>query len=170
MNILILTRKVHNSKGVFGELEIRRGREMYVTVERPQVPDKWEKMTATQRMRYCIPVGQYKVRYRYDANLNSAFEIRGISTWQFMQFSGSNQSQPNTIRVGVEATGDGNVKRGDEVMEALSGWIEELMNMGFIPTKPQYGFFQLVVKNAPDYHEGEYLTECDEESDLDSTP
>lgn len=167
MKILSLTRNFYNNAGVFGTLKILDTKQRipctdeFKTVERPQVPKGWEKMTSTQRMRFCIPVGDYQVSYEYDTDLNLQFVIRGVSTWRTMHFVGDNVPAVNTIKVGTEYNDDGYIKGGDVVMREMSELIEEMMENGQIPTKPKYGFFHLVILQAPDYHEGEYIPESD---------
>lgn len=167
MKILTLTRNVHNSKGVFGALTILDTKqripctERYVTIERPQVPEGWEKLTSTQRMRYCIPKGDYKVSYEYDSDLNLRFVIKGVSTWRTMHFTGDNMPMVNTIKIGTECTGDGYIKGGEAAMAEMSELIESMMEGGQIPTKPKFGFFYLVIQQSPDYHEGEFVPESD---------
>ena len=89
-------------------------------------------------------------------DLDLRFVIRGISTWQMMYFSSSNLNTPNVIKVGTEATSDGIVRGGAQVINELSKYIRGLMEFGLIPTTPQYGFFILEIENSPTYHEEEF--------------
>lgn len=152
-----LIREVYNQNGVFGTMHIKDTdlqKDMVIkTVERPQLPEEWKKLTPTQRMKYCVPTGQYPMKWKFDMDLDLRFVIRGISTWQTMYFSGSNLNEANVIKVGTEATPDGRVKEGTQVIEELGEYIEELMNLGFIPMMPKYGFFVLEIETSPTYHE-----------------
>lgn len=158
MITLVLTRKVHNEYGVFGELTFRKGQSLYqyVTVERVQCPENWLKLTATQRVQYCIPAGLYGVKYEYDENLNLRFNIKGMSSWRNMHFTGSNQKLANTIKIGTEATDDGYIRNGDEVLMEISEIIEEFVNSDMVPVMPAYGYFEIWIREASDYHEGAY--------------
>lgn len=155
-----LIREVYNQNGVFGTMHIKDNelqKDLVIqTVERPQLPKGWEKLTPTQRMNYCIPTGQYPMKWKFDVDLDLRFIIRGISTWQTMHFTGSNLSKTNVIKVGTQATSDGNVKGGVQVLKELSEYIKELMKFGFIPITPQYKFFTLEIINSPTYHEEEF--------------
>lgn len=155
-----LIREVYNQNGVFGTMHIKDNelqKDLVIkTVERPQLPKGWEKLTPTQRMNYCIPTGQYPMKWKFDVDLDLRFIIRGISTWQTMHFTGSNLSTTNVIKVGTQATSDGNVKGGVQVLKELSEYIKELMKFGFIPITPQYKFFTLEIVNSPTYHEEEF--------------
>lgn len=155
-----LIREVYNQNGVFGSMHIKDTdlqKDMVIqTVERIQVPEEWKKLSPTQRMKYCIPTGQYPMKWVFDVDLDLRFVIRGISTWQTMYFSGSNLNEANVIKVGTEATEDGRVKEGTKVIEELSEYIKELMNFGFIPMMPKYGFFVLEIENSPFYHEEDF--------------
>ena len=46
-----------------------------------------------------------------------------------------------------------------KVTKELSEYIRGLMNLGFIPMMPKYGFFTLEIKNSPTYHEEEFREE-----------
>ena len=172
MRRIQLTREVYNKYGVFGLLHIKDTdleRDLMLrTVERPQVPEDWKKLTPTQRMRYCIPEGEYPMKWSFDDDLNLRFVIRGISTWQTMHFSGSNLTEANVIKVGTEATSDGYVKEGDWVMAEFSEYIKELMACGLIPTSPKYGFFTLEIENSPTYREDDYDGSDEVRSELDN--
>ncbi len=152
-----LIREVYNQNGVFGSMHIKDTdlqKDMVIqTVERIQVPEEWKKLSPTQRMKYCIPTGQYPMKWVFDVDLDLRFVIRGISTWQTMYFSGSNLNEANVIKVGTEVTTDGHVRGGTQVMGELSEYIQALMNFGFIPMTPKYGFFILEIENSPTYHE-----------------
>ena len=89
-------------------------------------------------------------------DLELGFVIRGISTWQTMYFSSSNLNTSNVIKVGIEVTSDGIVRGGAQVMKELSEYIRGLMDFGFIPMMPKYGFFTLEIENSPTYHEEEF--------------
>ena len=41
-------------------------------------------------------------------------------------------------------------------MEELSEYLQALMNFGFIPMTPKYGFFTLEIENSPTYHEEDF--------------
>lgn len=155
-----LIREVYNQNGVFGSMHIQDTdlqKDMVIkTVERPQLPEEWKKLTPTQRMKYCVPTGQYPMKWKFDMDLDLRFVIRGISTWQTMYFSGSNLNEANVIKVGTEATPDGRVKEGTQVIEDLSEYIKARMNLGFIPMMPKYGFFVLEIENSPTYHEEDF--------------
>lgn len=155
-----LIREVYNQNGVFGTMHIQDTdlqKDMVIkTVERPQLPEEWKKLTPTQRMKYCVPTGQYPMKWKFDMDLDLRFVIRGISTWQTMYFSGSNLNEANVIKVGTEATPDGRVKEGTQVIEDLSEYIKARMNLGFIPMMPKYGFFVLEIENSPTYHEEDF--------------
>ncbi len=155
-----LTREVYNQNGVFGTMHIKDNelkKDMVIqTVERPQLPKGWEKLTPTQRMKYCIPTGQYPMKWKFDADLDLGFVIKGISSWRTMHFSSSNLNTSNVIKVGTQVTSDGIVKDGAQMMNELSKYISDLMKFGFIPTLPQYGFFTLEIENSPTYHEEEF--------------
>lgn len=159
MITLVLTRKVHNDNGVFGELLFRKGQSLYqyVTVERLQCPERWQKLTATQRVKYCIPAGTYGVKYEWDENLNLRFVIKGVSSWRNMRFTGSNQQLANTIKIGSEATEDGYIRNGEEVLMELSDIIDELINEDVLPMMPAYGYIEIFIREASDYHEGDYV-------------
>ena len=73
-----------------------------------------------------------------------------------MHFTGTNLNVSNVIKVGTEATTDGYVKEGTRVMEELSEYLQALMNFGFIPMTPKYGFFTLEIENSPTYHEEDF--------------
>jgi len=152
-----LIREVYNQNGVFGTMRIKDTdlqKDMVIrTVERIQVPEDWKKLSPTQRMKYCIPTGQYPMKWVFDVDLDLRFVIKGVSTWQTMHFTGSNLNVANVIKVGTEATTDGYVKEGTRVMEELSEYLQALMNFGFIPMTPKYGFFTLEIENSPTYHE-----------------
>ena len=90
-------------------------------------------------------------------DLDLRFVIRGISTWQMMYFSSSNLNTPNVIKVGTQATTDGHVRYGAQVIKELSEYIRGLMDFGFIPMMPKYGFFILKIENSPTYHEEEFI-------------
>lgn len=156
MITLILTRKVRNEHGVFGELLFKKGQGVYryVTVERVQCPKNWEKLTATQRIKYCIPAGTYGVKYEWDENLNLRFNIKGVSSWRNMHFTGSNQQLANTIKIGMEATEDGYIRYGDEVLQEISDILDELLLSDVIPMQPAYGYFEIIIRESDDYHEG----------------
>lgn len=155
-----LIREVYNQNGVFGTIHIKDDeiqKDLVIqTVERPQLPKGWEKLTPTQRMKYCIPTGQYPMKWKFDVDLEIRFIIRGVSTWKTMYFSGSNLSTTNVIKVGTEATSDGIIKGGLQVLNELSDYLKELMKFGFIPMMPKYGFFVLEIENSPTYHEEEF--------------
>ena len=155
-----LIREVYNQNGVFGTMRIQDTdlqKDMVIkTVERPQLPEEWKKLTPTQRMKYCVPTGQYPMKWKFDMDLDLRFVIRGISTWQTMYLSGSNLNEANVIKVGTEATPDGRVKEGTKVIEDLSEYIKARMNLGFIPMMPKYGFFVLEIENSPTYHEEDF--------------
>lgn len=155
-----LIREVYNQNGVFGTMRIKDTdlqKDMAIkTVERPQLPEEWKKLTPTQRMKYCVPTGQYPMKWKFDMDLDLRFVIRGISTWQTMYFSGSNFNEPNVIKVGTEATPDGRVKEGTQVIEDLSEYLKARMNLGFMPMMPKYGFFVLEIENSPTYHEEDF--------------
>ena len=152
-----LIRDVYNQNGVFGTMRIKDTdlqKDMVIrTVERIQVPEDWKKLSPTQRMKYCIPTGEYPMKWVFDMDLDLRFVIKGVSTWQTMHFTGSNLNVANVIKVGTEATTDGYVKEGTRVMEELSEYLQALMNFGFIPMTPKYGFFTLEIENSPTYHE-----------------
>lgn len=152
-----LIRESYNQNGVFGTMRIKDTdlqKDMVIrTVERIQVPEDWKKLSPTQRMKYCIPTGQYPMKWVFDVDLDLRFVIKGVSTWQTMHFTGSNLNVANVIKVGTEATTDGYVKEGTRVMEELSEYLQALMNFGFIPMTPKYGFFTLEIENSPTYHE-----------------
>ena len=152
-----LIRDVYNQNGVFGTMHIKDTdlqKDMVIkTVERIQVPEYWKKLSPTQRMKYCIPTGEYPMKWVFDMDLDLRFVIKGVSTWQTMHFTGSNLNVANVIKVGTEATTDGYVKEGTRVMEELSEYLQALMNFGFIPMTPKYGFFTLEIENSPTYHE-----------------
>lgn len=152
-----LIREVYNQNGVFGTIHIKDTelqKDLVIkTVERPQLPKGWEKLTPTQRMMYCVPTGQYPMKWKFDVDLEIRFIIRGVSTWRTMLFSSSNLSTTNVIKVGFEATSDGIIKGGVQVLKELSDYIKELMRFGIIPITPQYGFFILEIENSPTYHE-----------------
>ena len=152
-----LIRESYNLNGVFGTMRIKDTdlqKDMVIrTVERIQVPEDWKKLSPTQRMKYCIPTGQYPMKWVFDVDLDLRFVIKGVSTWQTMHFTGSNLNVANVIKVGTEATTDGYVKEGTRVMEELSEYLQALMNFGFIPMTPKYGFFTLEIENSPTYHE-----------------
>ena len=152
-----LIRESYNQNGVFGTMRIKDTdlqNDMVIrTVERIQVPEDWKKLSPTQRMKYCIPTGQYPMKWVFDVDLDLRFVIKGVSTWQTMHFTGSNLNVANVIKVGTEATTDGYVKEGTRVMEELSEYLQALMNFGFIPMTPKYGFFTLEIENSPTYHE-----------------
>ena len=154
-----LIREVYNQNGVFGTIHIKDTelqKDLVIkTVERPQLPKGWEKLTPTQRMMYCIPTGQYPMKWEFDVDLDVRFIIRGVSTWRTMHFTGSNLSKTNVIKVGTESTSDGIVKGGVQVLKELSDYIKALMHLGFIPVTPQYKFFTLEIINSPTYHEEE---------------
>lgn len=154
-----LIREVYNQNGVFGTIHIKDTelqKDLVIkTVERPQLPKGWEKLTPTQRMMYCVPTGQYPMKWEFDVDLDVNFIIRGVSTWRTMRFSSSNLSTTNVIKVGNEATSDGIVKGGLQVLKDLSEYLKELMKFGFIPMMPKYGFFNLEIINSPTYHEEE---------------
>ena len=126
-----LIREVYNQNGVFGTMHIKDTdlqKDMVIqTVERPQLPKGWEKLTPTQRMKYCVPTGRYPMKWNFDIDLELGFVIRGISTWRTMYFSGSNAYLANYIKVGTESTNDGHVKGGEKVMEELSNYLGDLM-------------------------------------------
>ena len=155
-----LIREVYNQNGVFGKMYIKDTtlqKDMVIpTIERPQLPKGWEKLTPTQRMRYCIPTGQYPMKWEFDVDLEVRFVIKGVSTWRTMYFTSSNMSQTNVIRVGTEATPDGIVRGGNFVIEEMSKYIKDLMHFGIIPMTPQYKFFTLEIVNSPTYHEEEF--------------
>lgn len=155
-----LIREVYNQNGVFGTMHIKDTdlkKDMVIqTVERLQLPKGWEKLTPTQRMKYCVPTGQYPMKWKFDMDLDLRFVIRGISTWRTMYFSGSNSDLANYIKVGTESTNDGHVKGGAKVMEELSKYLGDLMKFGFIPMIPKYGFFNLEIENSPTYHEEDF--------------
>ena len=90
-------------------------------------------------------------------DLELGFVIRGVSTWRTMYFSGSNANEANVIKVGTEATSDGIVRGGTQVIKELSEYIRGLMDFGFIPMMPKYGFFTLEIENSPTYHEEEFI-------------
>ena len=152
-----LIRESYNQNGVFGTMRIKDTdlqKDMVIrTVERIQVPEDWKKLSPTQRMKYCIPTGQYPMKWVFDVDLDLRFVIKGVSTWQTMHFTGSNLNVANVIKVGTEATTDGYVKEGTRVMEELSEYLQALMNFGFIPMTPKYGYFTLEIENSPTYHE-----------------
>lgn len=152
-----LIRESYNQNGVFGTMRIKDTdlqKDMVIrTVERIQVPEDWKKLSPTQRMKYCIPTGQYPMKWVFDVDLDLRFVIKGVSTWQTMHFTDSNLNVANVIKVGTEATTDGYVKEGTRVMEELSEYLQALMNFGFIPMTPKYGFFTLEIENSPTYHE-----------------
>ena len=152
-----LIRESYNQNGVFGTMRIKDTdlqKDMVIrTVERIQVPEDWKKLSPTQRMKYCIPTGQYPMKWVFDVDLDLRFVIKGVSTWQTMHFTGSNLNVANVIKVGTEATTDGYVKEGTRVMEELSEYLQALMDFGFIPMTPKYGFFTLEIENSPTYHE-----------------
>jgi len=152
-----LIRESYNQNGVFGTMRIKDTdlqKDMVIrTVERIQVPEDWKKLSPTQRMKYCIPTGEYPMKWVFDMDLDLRFVIKGVSTWQTMHFTGSNLNVANVIKVGTEATTDGYVKEGTRVMEELSEYLQALMNFGFIPMTPKYGFFTLEIENSPTYHE-----------------
>lgn len=152
-----LIRESYNQNGVFGTMRIKDTdlqKDMVIrTVERIQVPEDWKKLSPTQRMKYCIPTGQYPMKWVFDVDLDLRFVIKGVSTWQTMHFTGSNLNEANVIKVGTEATPDGRVKEGTRIIAELSEYIQALMNSGFIPMTPKYGFFTLEIENSPTYHE-----------------
>ena len=152
-----LIRESYNQNGVFGTMRIKDTdlqKDMVIrTVERIQVPEDWKKLSPTQRMKYCIPTGQYPMKWVFDVDLDLRFVIKGVSTWQTMHFTGSNLNVANVIKVGTEATTDGYVKEGTRVMEELSEYLQALMNFGFIPMTPKYGFFTLEIENSEDFSE-----------------
>ena len=158
-----LIREVYNQNGLFGTIHIKDTelqKDLVIkTVERPQLPKGWEKLTPTQRMMYCVPTGQYPMKWEFDVDLDVRFIIRGVSTWRTMRFSSSNLSTTNVIKVGNEATSDGIVKGGLQVLKDLSEYLKELMKFGFIPMMPKYGFFILEIINSPTYHEEEFSEE-----------
>lgn len=155
-----LIREVYNQNGVFGKMYIKdtdlRMDMVIPTVERPQLPKGWEKLTPTQRMTYCIPTGQYPMKWEFDVDLEVKFVIKGVSTWRIMYFTSSNTSKTNVIKVGTAATSDGIVRGGDFVIKEMSKYIKNLMYFGIIPTTPQYKFFTLEIVNSPTYHEEEF--------------
>ena len=155
-----LIREVYNQNGVFGTMHIKDNdlkMDLVIqTVERPQLPKGWEKLTPTQRMKYCIPTGRYPMKWKFDVDLNLSFIIRGVSTWKMMYFTGSNMSQTNVIKVGTEATSYGIVKGGLQVLKDFDEYLRGLMRYGFIPMMPKYGFFILEIENSPTYHEEEF--------------
>lgn len=155
-----LIREVYNQNGVFGTMRIKDTdlqKDMVIkTVERIQVPEYWKKLSPTQRMKYCIPTGQYPMKWKFDMDLDLRFVIKGVLTWQTMHFTGSNLNEPNVIKVGTEATPDGRVKGGTQVIEDLSEYLKVRMNLGFIPMMPKYGFFTLEIENSPTYHEEDF--------------
>lgn len=155
-----LIREVYNQNGVFGMMHIQDTdlqKDMVIkTVERIQVPEEWKKLSPTQRMKYCIPTGEYPMKWAFDMDLDLRFVIKGVSTWQTMHFTGSNLNEANVIKVGTEATPDGRVKEGTQVIEDLSEYIKARMNLGFIPMMPKYGFFVLEIENSPTYHEEDF--------------
>lgn len=155
-----LIREVYNQNGVFGTMRIKDTdlqKDMVIrTVERLQLPEEWKKLTPTQRMKYCVPTGRYPMKWKFDMDLDLRFVIRGISTWQTMYFSGSNLNEANVIKVGTEATEDGRVKEGTQVIEDLSEYLKARMNLGFMPMMPKYGFFILEIENSPTYHEEDF--------------
>lgn len=155
-----LIRESYNQNGVFGTMRIKDNdlqKDMVVqTVERIQVPEEWKKLSPTQRMKYCIPTGQYPMKWVFDMDLDLSFVIKGVSTWQTMHFTGSNSDLANFIKVGTESTNDGQVKGGAKVMEELSKYLGDLMKFGFIPMTPKYGFFTLEIGNSPTYHEEDF--------------
>ena len=63
-----------------------------------------------------------------------------------MYFSSSNLKESNVIKVGTEATSDGIVRGGTQVIKELSEYIRGLMDFGFIPMMPKYGFFTLEIE------------------------
>mgnify|MGYP003483435600 CR=1 FL=1 len=155
-----LIREVYNQNGVFGTMHIQDTdlqKDMEIkTVERIQVPEYWKKLSPTQRMKYCIPKGEYPMKWVFDMDLDLRFVIKGVSTWQTMYFTGSNSDLANYIKVGKEYAADGRISGGTEVMEELSQYIQALMNFGFIPMTPKYGFFTLAIENSPTYHEEDF--------------
>ena len=152
-----LIREVYNQNGVFGTMHIKDTdlqKDMVIkTVERIQVPENWKKLSPTQRMKYCIPTGEYPMKWVFDMDLDLSFVIKGVSTWQTMHFTGSNSDLANYIKVGKEYAADGRISGGTDVMQELSEYIQALMNFGFIPMTPKYGFFTLAIENSPTYHE-----------------
>lgn len=152
-----LIREVYNQNGVFGSMHIKDTdlqKDMVIkTVERIQVPEYWKKLSPTQRMKYCIPTGEYPMKWVFDMDLDLRFIIKGVSTWQTMYFTGSNSDLANYIKVGKEYAADGRISGGTDVMQELSEYIQALMNFGFIPMTPKYGFFTLAIENSPTYHE-----------------
>lgn len=155
-----LIREVYNQNGVFGTMRIKDTdlqKDMVIqTVERIQVPEEWKKLSPTQRMKYCIPTGQYPMKWAFDMDLDLRFVIKGVSTWQTMHFTGSNSDLANYIKVGKEYSTDGRVSDGTDVMQELSEYLQALMNFGFIPMMPKYGFFVLEIENSPTYHEEDF--------------
>lgn len=155
-----LIRESYNQNGVFGTMRINdNDLQKYMviqTVERIQVPEEWKKLSPTQRMKYCIPTGEYPMKWVFDMDLDLSFVIKGVSTWQTMHFTGSNSDLANYIKVGTESTNDGHVKGGAKVMEELSKYLGDLMKFGFIPMTPKYGFFTLEIENSPTYHEEDF--------------
>ena len=87
-----LIRESYNQNGVFGTMRIKDTdlqNDMVIrTVERIQVPEDWKKLSPTQRMKYCIPTGQYPMKWVFDVDLDLRFVIKGVSTWQTMHFTG----------------------------------------------------------------------------------
>lgn len=159
---LTITRKVYNGHGVFGELTVPSCEgltQSYTTVEREQVPEDWRKLTPTQRLRYCMPCGAYSVKYMFDGDLKPYFYIQGQSSWKPMFFTGNNEKKANTIRVGTDASPDGSIIGGKEVMADLSDLLQEYMTYGFIPYTPRYGLFVLEIVEADDYHEGDFASD-----------
>ena len=155
-----LIREVYNQNGVFGTMHIKDNelqKDLVIqTVERPQLPKGWEKLTPTQRMKYCVPTGQYPMKWKFDVDLDLRFIIRGVSTWRTMYFSSSNANETNVIKIGNEVTTSGYVRGGNLMMKELSDYIKALMNIGSIPMMPKYGFFVLEIENSPSYHEEEF--------------
>ena len=87
-----LIRESYNQNGVFGTMRIKDTdlqKDMVIkTVERIQVPEYWKKLSPTQRMKYCIPKGEYPMKWVFDMDLDLRFVIKGVSTWQTMYFTG----------------------------------------------------------------------------------
>jgi len=151
-----LTRKVHNEHGVFGELRCEEAGIRCATVERLQVPVDWKSLTATQRQRYCIPACVYSMKYESNTDLSFGLLIKGTSTWSRMRFSNNNRQEPNTIKVGVTATADGRVVKGDCVLKQIDNFLHNLLIGGRIPACPVYGYIELSIRYDDDYHEGDY--------------
>lgn len=154
-----LTRMFYNDKGVFGELSCRNTGFHCATVERLQVPENWQKMTPTQKVKHCIPKGEYPMKYKFDENINLVFVIKGINSWRNSHFVPDRIRGINEIAVGKEWVPDGKVTEGEKAMELISKYLQTLYEDGLIPSAPKYGHFTLEIVEAPDYHEENGVSE-----------